>query len=277
MNRNILAKPVGGTAGIYIALAAALVAALAAIVLFGDKKAEAAEDDIKVDPISVNLGEVATGSVETTTVDITNRSDEIVKVGAIDLSLLEGQLGDLNDLDFRIIDLEGNELLDLESLLDLLGILDLEDLLGAPLELADPLELQPGETVQLVIDIVPETAGAIELNIDLLNDLIRTILPAPIQIIGNAQDCTISGTDGDNTLTDTPGDDVICGKGGNDTITAPNGGDDVVLGQEGNDTISLKDGVKKNDLANGGSGRDVCKKDKKDKVQSCGKSQRRAR
>jgi Ca2+-binding RTX toxin-like protein len=99
--------------------------------------------------------------------------------------------------------------------------------------------------------------------------------------------CTINGTTGDDVgLNGGPGNEVICGLGGNDEINA-SGGNDVVVGAEGNDTIkrgggrdrvfggfgddvlSVKDGVRRNDVVDGGEGTDMCKSDCGDRKVSC--------
>ncbi|MGH3088823.1 MAG: calcium-binding protein, partial [Rubrobacteraceae bacterium] len=93
----------------------------------------------------------------------------------------------------------------------------------------------------------------------------------------NPRGCTITGTEGDDVLRGTPGRDVICGLGGNDTIRGLGGndviygdaGNDRIFGQGGNDRLKAKDGVRGNDLANGGSGRDRCAADPRDRRVSC--------
>jgi Ca2+-binding RTX toxin-like protein len=134
------------------------------------------------------------------------------------------------------------------------------------------------ENGERVLELVttPGSAGPFNAVIEFLDEdtTTNTILET-VTVTGTAQNCTVRGTSGDDPLlTDTPGDDVICGFEGNHTITAPNGGDDVVIGGPGNDTIIIKDEVKKNDLANGGSGKDSCQKDKKDKTVKCGSAKK---
>jgi Tol biopolymer transport system component len=99
--------------------------------------------------------------------------------------------------------------------------------------------------------------------------------------------CTVKGTpDNDPGLDGSPGKDVICGFGGNDTIDAE-GGIDVVVGAAGNDTIkggsgrdrvfggfgndtlNVKDGVRRNDVVDGGEGTDTCTRDRGDKQAGC--------
>ena len=101
-----------------------------------------------------------------------------------------------------------------------------------------------------------------------------------------ATGCTITGSPGSETLTGTSVDDVICGLGGDDIIRGAGGddtirggegsdtltgeaGSDKLYGEAGNDALNAKDGVRKNDLADGGEGRDTCTRDKKDKLASC--------
>jgi CSLREA domain-containing protein len=64
------------------------------------------------------------------------------------------------------------------------------------------------------------------------------------------------------------GDDVICGGGGGDTIRG-GGGNDLLFGQDRGDTLITRDGVRGNDLANGGAGIDTCRTDAEDRKVSC--------
>lgn len=236
-------------------LAALLAAVVAAFFAFGTKPAKAQAEDvsIKVEPTTVDLGDVASGHTEETTIKIKNNGNVDATIGAIDLEILQG------DLDPDDIELVGpNGVLN--------GVLDL---VTGLLELDTPIELDPNETIELVLKTTPDGEGTLKLVIDFLNEALGDVL-GTVTVTGTARDCTIPGTTGNDTLTDTPDDDIICGFEGNDTITAPNGGDDVVLGGPDNDTINIKDGVRKNDLANGGTGKDSCKKDRKDKKVKCG-------
>lgn len=98
--------------------------------------------------------------------------------------------------------------------------------------------------------------------------------------------CTIGGTPAGETIYGTSSRDVICGLGGNDTIRAGGGNDavrggsgsdrivggagsDKLYGEGGNDTLSTTDGVRSNDLADGGSGRDTCTTNPGDTRRSC--------
>jgi Ca2+-binding RTX toxin-like protein len=234
------------------ASAAVVTAALLAFFAFGATPVEAQPSTIKVNPIDVELGDLAEGEVKTTTITLTNQSDEIVEVGEIDLELLEGE-GVLEDLDLSLLDLDGNELVDLsilnalplDQLLD--GLLDL-DLLGI-----DPIELDPNETVQLVLEILPvdplpNETGDINLTVELLNG--GTTIAPVVQVGGQAQRCTIEGGPGPDTLPGTTGPDVICGRGGNDIITDP-GGNDIIFAGEGSDQADAGPGK---DKVYGGTG-----------------------
>ena len=98
--------------------------------------------------------------------------------------------------------------------------------------------------------------------------------------------CTISGTKGVDALLGTRRGDTICGLGSQDSILGGSGDDvlrggggkDTILGQSGtdtlqgargDDTLDARDGVRANDLAHGGSGRDVCVSDRQDTTISC--------
>lgn len=112
---------------------------------------------------------------------------------------------------------------------------------------------------------------------------------------GNPNACTIRGTNGDEVLRGTAKRDVICGLGGDDLIRGMGGDDgirggsgddaihggagndtliggkgrDVLEGEAGNDRLNARDGVRANDIANGGPGRDECAADKGDVKKSC--------
>jgi RTX calcium-binding nonapeptide repeat (4 copies) len=89
--------------------------------------------------------------------------------------------------------------------------------------------------------------------------------------------CDIAGTNADNNLTGTPASEVICGLAGNDAINGRGGNDtikdgtgaDRLYGASGNDTLNTRDRVRRNDLANGGEGADVCAVDRADRKISC--------
>ncbi len=120
----------------------------------------------------------------------------------------------------------------------------------------------------------------------------------------NPNACTIVGTPGNDRLVGTPGRDVICGLGGNDVIFGGGGddilrggpgndrifggpgndilrggvgddvlrggvGNDLLRGEGGNDRLFARDGVRGNDVANGGAGRDSCVADPRDVRRSC--------
>jgi Ca2+-binding RTX toxin-like protein len=250
-------------------MAAVLAGALLAFFAFNAKPAEAQAEDvsIKVEPINVDLGDIAAGSTEETTIKITNNGDVQATIGAIDLDILEGNL---DPDDIQLVGENGV----------LAGFLDL---LTGVLDLTDPLVIEPGETVELVIEVLPDGEGIINLTINLLEETSNTVLET-VTVTGEGRQCTIVGTEGDDqgvtAVRDTAAGtedqpEVVCGLGGNDEILATAGGNDIIVGGPGNDTINMKDGVRK-EYASGGSGKDLCKpKDKKDKVKSCGTKKKR--
>lgn len=65
-----------------------------------------------------------------------------------------------------------------------------------------------------------------------------------VNVIGTANNDTITGNDGNNNLAGGNGDDILTGNGGNDTVSGGNGNDSLI-GGTGNDTI------------NGGLGSDI--------------------
>ena len=77
---------------------------------------------------------------------------------------------------------------------------------------------------------------------------------------------TIKAGDGNNRVYGGGGGDVIDGGKGRDLIVG-GGGEDVMMGIGGRDRLIAKDGRK--DIVNGGSGRDVCSTDRKDKKAGC--------
>ena len=107
--------------------------------------------------------------------------------------------------------------------------------------------------------------------------------------------CNITGSPGADVLTGTAGNDRICARGGSDTVNAGAGNDtvfagrgsdtvnggagrdrlvgqagsDTLNGNAGNDTLDARDGVRRNDHANGGTGTDRCYRDRGDFVRSC--------
>jgi Ca2+-binding RTX toxin-like protein len=90
--------------------------------------------------------------------------------------------------------------------------------------------------------------------------------------------CTVLGTPGDDpALNGSSGNDVICGLGGNDVVVGAEGNDtikggsgrDRVFGGFGNDTLNVKDGVRRNDIADGGEDTDTCRKDRGDTKAGC--------
>lgn len=280
VNKSSLTKSGTGATGISFALAAALVAALAAFLIVSAKDAGAQDQSVKVSPSNIDLGDISVGSTDPTDITFTNNGDTDTTIGGIDLNS-EGLQGlDLESI--RLIDPETGQEFAVDTVTGLLQLLDdtgqvaTDPLTGLPILGSIDIPSNGEKVIQLVTS--PTAAGPVNAVINFLDDdpLTNTVVQT-VTVAGEARNCTVPGTPGNDTLTDTPGDDVICGGDGDDTINAPNGGNDVVIGEAGNDTISIKDRVKKNDTANGGSGKDVCKKDKKEKVASCGKSAKKAK
>jgi Ca2+-binding RTX toxin-like protein len=247
VNTSTLTKPIAGVTALAVVLASLL-----AFFAFDARPAGAQTPDITINPINVELGDLAEGEVKTTTITITNPSDAggVVNLGEIDLNLGEGV--DLEDLTLSLLDLDGNELVDLSgvSLTDLLG-----DVLSLP---DDPdLDLAPGETVQLVLGILPTAledgvTEDINLTLELLNG--DTSLGPVIQVGGEARACTIEGTEGsDPALAGTQGNDVICAKGGDDRVTDV-GGNDIIFAGEGSDQVDAGPGKDKVYAGTGNNG-----------------------
>jgi Ca2+-binding RTX toxin-like protein len=250
VNTSSLTKPIAGVTALAVVLASLL-----AFFAFDARPAGAQNQDIVINPIEVELGDLAEGEVKTTTITLTNQSDEILEVGEIDLELL-GQEGILDDLNFAILDLDGNELVDLSDLNDSI----LSALLGGVLTLPDDpdLDLNPGDTVQLVLELLPGDTGDINLNLELLNDGVT--LGDVIHVGGQARACTIEGTDNGETIPGTAGNDVICAKGGDDLVTDI-GGSDIIFAGEGSDQVDAGPGKDKVYAGTGNNGAAAAEKD----------------
>ena len=87
-------------------------------------------------------------------------------------------------------------------------------------------------------------------------------------LLGSGRSDSILALAGADEVFGNGGDDVICGGGGKDTIRG-GGGNDRLFGQDRGDTLITRDGVRGNDLANGGSGTDTCRTDAEDRKVSC--------
>jgi hypothetical protein len=260
-NSSSLGDSSPGIGKIGVALLTALALSLFALVVFEGKYAEAQSDlSVKVDPIKVDVGDIAVGHTDSTSITLTNNGNSDVEVGSVDLSLLQG-------VDLGITKLVDPQTGD-EFLIDpVTGLLT--NLLGTTLTLPE------GEKTVLNLVFSPTTQGPIDATLKLLEAGTNTVIKE-VPVTGQARDCSSTpATNGDDVLTDpTPGDDVVCGLGGNDTITETLGGKDIFVGGPGNDKLNVKDGAK-SDVASGGSGKDTCTKDKKDKKVNCGKKGKR--
>jgi hypothetical protein len=259
VNKNSLVNPIAGATGVFIALAAALVAVLAVVFVFSTKDAGAQSTSIEVKPSTLQLGDVAVGSTEQTTIKVTNDGNADVVIGGIDVQGDEAEVVKLVDR------LTGDEFV-VDALTGLLQ---------------DPLTILEGEQDR-ILDVVFRVTeeGPVQFVVEFLDDdpLTDTIIDT-VTVTGEGRQCTIVGTEGDDqgvtAVRDTAAGtedqpEVVCGLGGNDEILATAGGNDIIVGGPGNDTINMKDRVRK-EYASGGSGKDLCKpKDKKDKVKSCG-------
>ena len=261
-----LANPFAGATGIAVALAAALVAALATVFVFGaTKAAEAQSQSFEVKPSTINLDQVALGSTEQTTIKITNDGGSATTIGGVNFSGSGAEI-------VKLVDQETNEEFIVDSVTGLLKVLNsttnlLEDAV---------IDLQGNSqrvfNAVFSFDNPPGTGDQVPINGVLeFRDALNTNIVDQTNVNAEGRQCTVQGTEGNDTIpTDSPADEVICGLGGNDTIDATGGGDDTILGGPGNDTINMKDSVRR-EYANGGSGKDLCKpKDKKDRVKSCG-------
>jgi Ca2+-binding RTX toxin-like protein len=246
-----------------------VLASLLAFLTSGAKPVEAQQDaTITVNPIKVDLGDVAVADTDTTTITLSNTGSDTVEIGAIEVDLSEGvDLGSLKLVDPQtgqefVVDTATGVLQVLNPLLNVL-----ED---------TPITLEGTEQRVLELVFSPDNPGTINLVLKLLENTTNTVL-AEVPVTGTAQRCTPSttGTSGDDTIRDTNADEVICGLEGNDTIKATAGGKDTIIAGKGRDTVNFRDGVKR-ERANGGSGKDLCKvKDPKDKVKNCGTKKRR--
>jgi Ca2+-binding RTX toxin-like protein len=87
-------------------------------------------------------------------------------------------------------------------------------------------------------------------------------------LLGTRRDDTICGLGSNDSVWGRSGDDIIRGGGGNDTIKGQSG-TDTLQGDRGYDTLDARDGVRANDLAHGGLGRDACVSDRQDTTISC--------
>lgn len=115
-----------------------------------------------------------------------------------------------------------------------------------------------------IYSIKPDGTGQKQLTDDPSYERSPNWQPLPTE--SRTGSCTITGTSGGDLLIGTPRDDVMCGFGGGDVIRG-RGGDDTMRGGggsgtlrggAGDDVLNTKDGVRGNDLADGGPGRDVC-------------------
>jgi Ca2+-binding RTX toxin-like protein len=255
VNKSSLVNPVAGATGVFIALAAALVAALvAAFFVFGAKEAEAQEQTITIEPTEVGFGAVQlTADPQNRTITVTNNGATSLVIGGFNIS-------GLNADDF-----------------DLVTTID-------PL---NGLSVGAGEAATLDVSFDPVTEGVKEANLILTGlggvDLVGAL---PVELSGTGvtvaapPGCTITGTDRGEVLTGTPGPDTICGLGGNDRINGLGGNDtlydgsgrdtivdksgtDQLFGERGRDRLNAKDGSG-GDKVSGGPGRDRIRKDRGD-------------
>ena len=100
---------------------------------------------------------------------------------------------------------------------------------------------------------------------------------AIVNVVGTAGGDTLRGSGRSDAILSLAGADEVFGGGGNDVICAGGGkdtlrgdsGSDRLFGQDGGDTLNTRDGVRGNDLANGGTGTDTCRTDPEDRKVSC--------
>ncbi len=143
----------------------------------------------------------------------------------------------------------------------------------------------PVQTAQIKLYVTPTAVGTIENTATVATSngdpdqsnntsTVATEVRSPIveEPIGeeptDPNACTITGTTGNDVLRGTTGNDVICGLGGNDTLTG-GAGNDTLRGGPGRDYLNTKDRVRRNDVADGGTGYDTCKTDRRDTRISC--------
>jgi hypothetical protein len=88
------------------------------------------------------------------------------------------------------------------------------------------------------------------------------------RIEGDAGNDVLRGDAGDDRMDGGRGDDELVGGPGDDGLTG-GAGRDVLSGQGGGDDLDTADAVRRNDVANGGPGRDSCLVDPGDQRTSC--------
>ena len=102
---------------------------------------------------------------------------------------------------------------------------------GGPLAVRDE---ETGEVKQVGIASFGAECGSDTYGVAYMR--VSTYVPWINLTIGNAEGCTIVGTEGDDELIGTRGDDVICGLGGDDVLQG-RGGNDILLGHDGDDIL----------------------------------------
>lgn len=88
---------------------------------------------------------------------------------------------------------------------------------------------------------------------------------------------SLDGQDGDDGLDGGVENDRLFGGAGNDALFGRAGADrlnagagiDALFGQAGRDRLNARDGVRGNDVADGGGSRDICSADRRDVVRRC--------
>lgn len=87
-------------------------------------------------------------------------------------------------------------------------------------------------------------------------------------LVGNDGRDRIYGNTGPDVLRGSNGDDILLGGRGEDNLGGGSGSDRL-LGEENDDYLNTEDGVRGNDLADGGTGRDACVTDRGDTRRNC--------
>ncbi len=96
-------------------------------------------------------------------------------------------------------------------------------------------------------------------------------------VYGLGGDDVLLGADGNDVLRGDDGNDRLEGDAGNDQLVGGRGDDrarggsgtDDLTGQQGRDSLDSRDGVRRNDVVNGGPEADTCRTDRGDPTTSC--------
>jgi Ca2+-binding RTX toxin-like protein len=99
------------------------------------------------------------------------------------------------------------------------------------------------------------------------NDIVNGGGGNDVVFAGKGND-TVNGQGGNDTIRLEAGSDVGFGSSGRDRIVG-GAGRDTLRGQGGRDVLNSRDGVRGNDRLFGGTGFDICRRDRRDHISSC--------